>query len=252
MRIELRDAPGSLAEVAAVIGSHGGNITAIDVQRSGETGHGSGETGHGSGETGHGSGETGRRQTETTQRSGATGQTALEERVVDELAVEFAAPVDIAELRREIGERTGAMLISHQTTVPVDPVLRVARQLGDALGDTPAERADNLCHRIAELLGTPATWVLEGDLAAAYVAGRAAIEVPGVGCVRRSTEGLPTATETLGEDVAVLAISLRDGHGLTTILAARDTVQGFSATEVSRVEAIVEFHQRLADKAPPV
>jgi hypothetical protein len=32
LRIELADAPGSLAEVAAIIGEHGGNITAIDVQ----------------------------------------------------------------------------------------------------------------------------------------------------------------------------------------------------------------------------
>ncbi|HSS08900.1 MAG TPA: ACT domain-containing protein [Acidimicrobiales bacterium] len=32
LRIELADAPGSLAQVAAIIGEHGGNITAIDVQ----------------------------------------------------------------------------------------------------------------------------------------------------------------------------------------------------------------------------
>jgi hypothetical protein len=33
LRIELADAPGSLAQVAAIIGEHGGNITAIDVQQ---------------------------------------------------------------------------------------------------------------------------------------------------------------------------------------------------------------------------
>jgi len=32
LRIELADSPGSLAHVAAIIGDHGGNITAIDVQ----------------------------------------------------------------------------------------------------------------------------------------------------------------------------------------------------------------------------
>ena len=192
-----------------MIGSHGGNITAIDVQRSGE------------------------------------------KQVVDELAVEFSATVDIGELRREISDRTGATLISHQTTVPIDPVLRVVRQLGNALGDPPAERADRLCHRIAELLGTPATWVLDRDVAAGYVAGRAALDSPGVGCVRRSTEELPSPTETLGEDVAVLAIALREGTEVVTILAARDSVQGFNATEVTRVEAMVEFHQRLADKDTP-
>lgn len=32
LRIELADSPGSLAQVAAIIGEHGGNITAIDVQ----------------------------------------------------------------------------------------------------------------------------------------------------------------------------------------------------------------------------
>ena len=32
LRLELADSPGSLAQVAAIIGEHGGNITAIDVQ----------------------------------------------------------------------------------------------------------------------------------------------------------------------------------------------------------------------------
>src|SRR6516162_7544280 len=32
LRIKLADSPGSLAQVAAIIGEHGGNITAIDVQ----------------------------------------------------------------------------------------------------------------------------------------------------------------------------------------------------------------------------
>jgi hypothetical protein len=199
LRIELANAPGSLAGVADVIADNAGNITAIDLQ------------------------------------------SATAERAVDEVTVEFAETTNLAEVRRQI-DRTGlARVLSYQTASRVDLVVRVLQRLTQALGTARGGESESLRRGVAELLATPAVWVLPADAARAYRAGRRALDEPGTAVTVDTDEELPTLGETISGEASLLALANRARSDV--LLVARPVAQGFTATETSRVEAFVAFYE---------
>jgi len=197
LRIQLANAPGTLAAVADVIADNGGNITAIDLQS-------------------------------------ATADSA-----VDEVTVEFAQPANLGELRRQIDQGGSARLLSYQTASPVDLVVKVLRRLTQSLSGPTDDGSESLRRGIAELLATPAVWVLRPDAAGTYKAGRQALAEPGTAVTVDTDEELPTLGETISGVATVLAVAARSGNGV--LLVARPVTQGFTATETSRAEAFVAF-----------
>lgn len=162
---------------------------------------------------------------------------------VDEMTVEFPDQVDLAGVRGEIGRRTRATVVSHQTANPVDLVVRVLDRLTRSL-DQPGP--DLLRRLVADLCATPAVWTFTPDEAGAYAAGRLALANPGTAVVVRTTERLPALGDTISGEACVLGVAgLRAAERLV-VLVARPVSQGFTPTEAGRVEAAVAYAERLA------
>jgi hypothetical protein len=170
--------------------------------------------------------------------------------VVDEITVEVPDNVNLTELRRLIGTRSDARVLSYQLASTVDPVVRVLRRLTDmfdALGsdpDTPLRRA------VADLCSTPAVWVMRPDEASAYEAGRAALRQPGIAVVLHTNEKLPALGESIRGETALLAIAAPEEHSSRVVLVGRSVEQGFTPTESGRVEALVALHAKLVGLVP--
>jgi hypothetical protein len=204
LRIELADSPGALAQVAAIIAAHGGNISAIDVQQSSISS------------------------------------------AVDEITVEFAEATDLALLRRRLGASGAARVLSHQTADPADLVVRVMQSLSRLLVAPVAERDRELRRGIAELCATPAVWVTNAAEACGFEAGRMALASRGEAIVARSQEALPPWAGTVSGDVFLLAIADRVASVTERVVfVARSPAQGFTATEVRRVEELMALHAQL-------
>ncbi|MHB8463432.1 MAG: ACT domain-containing protein [Acidimicrobiales bacterium] len=202
LRVELADRPGSLADVAAVIGTYGGNIVAIDVlHREGDT-------------------------------------------VVDEITVELRDTIDLAGLRQLIATQSSATVLSYQLASPVDTVVRVLRRLAEVAA--PGDPDGPLRRAIADLCSTPAVWSMSADDGGAYEAGRAALRQPGTAVVLRTTEQLPALGESIQGEAVLLAIVPLGAGPPRVVLVGRSVVQGFTATESSRIEALVALHAKLA------
>jgi hypothetical protein len=204
LRIEVADSPGSLAQVAAIIAEHGGNITAIDVQQ------------------------------------------GWPSSAVDEVTIEFAEAAKLAELRRHLTESGAARVLSHQTAIPVDLVVRVLRRLADVLPASDDERDQGLRRGIAELCSTPAVWVSPPAVAVRYAAGRLALERPGESALVRTSERLPPLAETKSGLAWLLAVAnSAPGERQRVAFVARPLTQDFTATEMSRVEALMALHDQI-------
>ncbi|GAC1528659.1 MAG: hypothetical protein NVS3B12_00940 [Acidimicrobiales bacterium] len=202
MRIELADAPGGLAQVAAAIGRYEGNITGIDVQQGDD------------------------------------------DVAIDELTIEFGDDVDLFAVRREIASTAAARVISHQRASRSDPVAKMIRDLSAALIAPPEQRPEELRRQLAQLCGTPAAWLLTPVDASSFEVARLAADTPGTAYVGRSTVALPSLGETIPGESSLLAIAFES----QVVLVARSITQRFTSTEADRVEALVEFHTRLAQR----
>jgi len=204
LRIELADSPGSLARVAGIIASHGGNIAAVDVQ------HGSTSS------------------------------------AVDDVTVEFPGRADLAGLRRDLAEGGVARVLSHQTARPADPVVQVLKRLAHVLAVPSHDREEELRRGIAELCASPAVWVASADEAAVYEAGRLALELRGEATLTRASVVPAVLAETIGGDGWLLAVAdLRRADGRRVVFVARPLTQDFTATEVSRIEALMALYGQL-------
>jgi ACT domain-containing protein len=209
LRIELADAPGSLAQVAAIIGEHGGNITAIDVQEGSPSS------------------------------------------AIDEVTVEFREDADLQKLRHHLSDSGAARVVSHQTANRIDLVVRMLQRLADILPASPDNRDEGLRRGVAELCSTPVVWVASPDDAAAYSAGRQALERAGEAVLIRSDEPLPALAGTISGKAWLLAVADRlSGPRHRVVLVARPEAQEFTTTEISRIEALVALHEQIEQLRP--
>jgi hypothetical protein len=158
---------------------------------------------------------------------------------VDEVTVEFGSHVDLREVRRAIVASGSAKVLSHQAATPVDLLTRVVRRLTGLLDSDAWD--EELRRTIAELFATPAAWVLSPDEAAGY----GAVAGPAEATVVRSTRRLPPLGDTIDGEAWVLAVSTVTAQGPRVIVVARPTTQGFTPTEVARLEAVAALQQRM-------
>ena len=183
--------------------------------------------------------------------TGVDVQSGWEDRVVDELTVEFADTVDILEVRRQIAKSAGAVVISHQTASRVDLLVKTMRELSESLADPPEHGLERLRRGLAALCGTPAAWIASADVAAASEVGRQAVASPGAAFVGRGRPGLPRYGDTIAGESSLLAIAIDPSPSGPVMLIARSVAQSFTTTEAERVEALVEFHVRLRQRLTP-
>jgi hypothetical protein len=204
LRVELADSPGSLARVAGVIAGHGGNITAVDVQRS----------------------------------HPATA--------VDEIVVDFPDDVELAHLRQAIADSGAATLLSHQAARRVDPVVQLLHRAVEVLQSPLSSPEEALTGALAELCSSPAVWVSTADEADQYETGRFALKEHGAVTIR-SREVPPPLRHALPEgEVWLLAVPDLDLSGQPRVVfVARPLDLAFTATEISRIEALTLLYDEL-------
>jgi hypothetical protein len=169
--------------------------------------------------------------------------------VVDEITVDLPDGGQLDAMRRAVGARTDARVISYQLAAAVDPMVRLLQRLGDLLDTVPAGKTDGLRRTLADVCNTPAVWVMSVDQAVHYRAGRAALRDPGAAVVQRTAETLPPLGESITGEAALLAIALLSGDAVA--LVGRSAEQGFTATEGSRIEAVVALYERLTTVMRP-
>ena len=202
LRIALADSPGSLAKVAAIIGSYGGNITAVDVHD-------------------------------------AQADTA-----VDEITVLFPTDPDFAALHEALDGSGAATLQSHQEARPGDPVVQVLRRAVDLLQAGRYRQTKELEKSVAEVCSSPAVWVAEGDDARRYEAGRFALERNGAVTVR-AAELPDNMAATVVDDAWLLAVPDPVGGSQRVVFVARPIDLAFTATEITRIEALMALYDQL-------
>jgi hypothetical protein len=204
LRISMPDQPGALARVAAIIASHGGNITSVDVQQ------------------------------------------ADTEFAVDELVVDFSGDPDVAGLREDLATRGDTVLLTHQQTERIDPIVASLRQAIALLGRRSEVGESALARGVAELCSSPVAWVSPAADATQYVAGRLALERQGM--VIMTTTELPAhLAERLPGEVSLLALPDHDpAEQQRVIFVARPVANAFTATEAARIEALAELHTAVA------
>jgi hypothetical protein len=204
LRVELADSPGSLATVAGVIARHGGNITAVDVQRS------------------------------------------LPTTAVDEIVVDFPDDVELAQLRRAIADSGAATLLSHQSARRVDPVVQLLQRAVEVLRAPALAPEEALTAAVAELCSSPAVWVSTAGDADQYETGRFALKEHGAVTIR-SRDVPPPLRGALPEgEVWLLAVPDLDLDGQPRVIfVARPLDLAFTATEISRIEALTLLYDEL-------
>lgn len=180
--------------------------------------------------------------------TGVDVQSGWDERVVDELTVEFGDAVDILDVRHQIAKTAGARVISHQKASRVDLLVRTMRELSESLADPPEFGVERLRRGLAALCGTPAAWVSSSDVAASSEVGRQAVSAPGTAFVGKGRPGLPRHGDTIAGESSLLAIAVDASATSPVILIARSVAQSFTTTEAERVEAFVDFHVRLRQR----
>jgi hypothetical protein len=213
LRIALSDRPGSLARVAAAIGEQGGNITAVDVLD-------------------------------------AEFDTA-----VDEITVDFPEAPNFAELRLALDASGAATLQSHQEARFGDPVVEVLRRVVELLeghhGNGHYANAGELAKSVSQVCSSPAVWVTDGDGARRYEAGRFALERNGAFTER--TADLPEAVSAIFNGEAwLLAVPDPFGGHERVVFVARPIELAFTATEITRIEALMALHDQLDLLSAPV
>ena len=101
---------------------------------------------------------------------------------------------------------------------------------------------------MAELCSTPVVWLASSDGAAAYTAGKLALERVGEPVLVRSDEPLPPVAGTIAGTSWVLAVAKGEpGARQRIVFVARPEAQEFTTTEISRVEALVALHRCMDD-----
>ena len=203
LRIALADQPGALARVATVIADHGGNITAVDVHRSGPT-------------------------------------------AVDDVVVEWPGDgVDLDRLRDALAGSGAATLVSHQAARPLDPVVAALRRAASLVrGDgEPGDAA--LVDAVAEVCASPAVWTSPPGEETTLRAGRMAREGGGAVSVRTS-DLPPEVAERLPGEAWLLAVPDPEvvGGG-RVVFVARGPSSEFTATEIARIEALMDLHSQV-------
>jgi hypothetical protein len=167
------------------------------------------------------------------------------ESAVDDLVVEFAEEPDLNALRTDIATNGGATVMSHQETQAADPIAGSLRRVADLLDAAAGDPTAALAQGVAELCSSPAVWVSPPEEAVRHEAGRLALEH--IAAVALRTVELPDhLAERLPGDVILLAVPDPERlSGGKVVFVARQVDNNFTATEISRIEALTVLFSRV-------
>jgi hypothetical protein len=165
------------------------------------------------------------------------------ETAVDEITVDFPETPDFGQLREALDASGAATLQSHQVARAGDPVVQVLRRVVELLEGGPAN-GDELAKSVAQVCSSPAVWVTDAEGARHYEAGRFALERNGA-CTER-TAALPEAVGAIfNGDAWLLAVPDPFGGNDRVVFVARPIELAFTATEITRIEALMALHDQL-------
>ncbi len=166
---------------------------------------------------------------------------------VDDLIVEFAGEPDLNDLRTDIATNGGATVVSHQETQAADPIAGSLRRVADLLDAGPTDLTAALVKGVSELCASPAVWVSLPEEAVSYDAGRLALE-HNAAVTLRTTELPAHLAERLPGEVCLLAVPDPEYlSGGKVVFVARPASNNFTATEITRIEALTVLYSRVED-----
>lgn len=173
-------------------------------------------------------------------------QQADSEFAVDELLVDFSDEPDMTRLREDLASYGDTLLVSHQVTDRVDPIVASLRHVAELLESGSNDLDATLARSVADLCSSPVAWVSTADEAVRYDAGRFALERQGVAIM--TTNDLPAhLAEPLPGEVCLLALpDLELADHPRVVFVARPVGNDFTTTEVGRLEALVSLHGAVA------
>lgn len=188
-----------------MIATHGGNITAVDVQD-------------------------------------AHPRTA-----VDEIVADFPDGAELGLLRQQLASSGVAILLSHQAARRSDPLVQVLRHAVELLRAPSFSPDEELTRAVAELCSSPSVLVTDASEALGIQAGRFALERNFAITLRTSRVPAGMQATLVGEEVWLLAVpDTRTGENRRVVFVARPLAMDFTATEITRIEALISLHDELA------
>jgi len=164
---------------------------------------------------------------------------------VDDLTIDFPDDGDLDRLRHELTANGAGIVVSHWTTLPVDPVVAALGHATELIGQPPETTDASLAAAVGKLCGSPVAWVASTVEADGNEAGRFAMQRDGAIALR--TTGLPPhLADRLPGEVWLLAVP-DAGSGLAgrVVFVARALANEFTTTEIARVEALIGLYDQL-------
>jgi hypothetical protein len=172
---------------------------------------------------------------------------------IDEITVDFPEAPDFTELRGALDASGAATLQSHQEARVGDPVVEVLRRVVELLEGrhNNGHAGGELAKSVSQVCSSPAVWVADGDGAGRYEAGRFALERNGAFTER--TADLPEAVGAIFNGEAwLLAVPDPFGGNERVVFVARPIELAFTATEITRIEALMALHDQLDLLSAPI
>jgi hypothetical protein len=163
---------------------------------------------------------------------------------VDDLVVDFPGEPDVEELRADLAINAATTLTSHQACTATDPVVASMRLAVKLVEGGIRDPAEAMAKAVADLCSAPVSWVGNTDEASQHEAGRLALERNSP-VVQHTT--LPGhVVGRLPGEVCLLAVPDPEYlAGGRVIFLARPVADDFTATELSRIEALRDLYNNL-------
>jgi ACT domain len=174
-------------------------------------------------------------------------QDAHPKTAVDEIVAEFPDTAELGLLRQELASSGVAILLSHQAAQRSDPLVQVLRHAVELLRAPSFSPDEELTRAIAELCSSPSVLVTDGDEAFGIQAGRFALERNFAVTLRTNQVPAGMQATLFDEEVWLLAVpDTRTGRDRRVVFVARPLAMDFTATEITRIEALMALHDELA------
>ena len=166
---------------------------------------------------------------------------------IDDLVVEFANQPDLDELRYDLATSAGAELLGQDRAEAVDLVVATLEEVLSLLDAPATDSARALARAVHTVCASSTVWVADAADATRFELGRSALDAtrPVVG---RTSDIPESITSELEGEVYLLAAPARLPHGeVAVVFVGRRAPIDFTATEVSRIEAILQVQRRLVE-----
>jgi hypothetical protein len=179
--------------------------------------------------------------------TGVDVQNAHPKTAVDEIVAEFPDATELGLLRQQLASSGVAILLSHQAARRSDPLVQVLRHAVELLRSPSFAPDEELTRAVAELCSSPSVLVTDRDEAFGIQAGRFALERNFAIALRTSQVPAGMQPTLLDQEVWLLAVpDTKTGQDRRVVFVARPLAMDFTATEITRIEALMALHDELA------